>query len=94
MATLPATAIVAAFSDAVWRKRDLDAIDRYFGDDYEDPEITGEPRAGLKQFFSAYFAARPDFQLTAEDYITEGDRVVQVISGEFTNTDEPAPPSA
>ena len=81
-------AVVRAFSEAVWRQRDLTAIDRYVSERYRDPEIPGpDPRAGLKRFFTQYFAARPDFRLTSEDLIAEGDRVVQVLTGEFTNTE-------
>lgn len=88
MSTEATKAVITAFSDAVWRNRDLAAIDRFFSDRYEDPEIPGDPRDGLKQFFAAYFAARPDFRLTSEECIAEGERVVQYITGEFTNTIE------
>ena len=81
-------AVVQAFTEAVWRNRDFDAIDRYFGEGYRDPEIPGSPREGLKRFFTSYFARRPDFRLTSETYIAEGDRVVQYITGEFTNSEE------
>jgi predicted SnoaL-like aldol condensation-catalyzing enzyme len=95
MATNANKAVVQAFTEAVWHKRDIDAIDRYFSDRYRDPEIAGPPRDGLKQFFAAYFTRRPDFRVTSEDYIGEGDRVVQYITGEFTNTEERlGPPGA
>jgi hypothetical protein len=81
-------AVVRGFTDAVWRDRDYEAIDRYFSPEYADEEIPGDPREGLKQFFSSYFAGRPDFRVVGNELTAEDDRVVQYLRGAFTNANE------
>ena len=58
---------------------DLSVIDSHIADDFIEheafPGIT-QDKAGIRQFFEMMRAAFPDFRLTAEDVIAEGDKLV------------------
>ena len=61
------------------RKRNLDAIDELFAEDFvnHSPMIGCAPdRKGLKDSFLRSFEAFPDIQYTLNDQIAEGDKVV------------------
>jgi steroid delta-isomerase-like uncharacterized protein len=66
----------------------LDAADELFAVDYVEhfPIAPGFPAgvAGFKAFVAALREAFPDLQLTIEDEVTEGDRVVQRITSRGT----------
>ena len=72
-------AITRRALEEVWNQGKLDVIDEIFAADYilHDPAV-GEVRGteGLKQYVSMYRTAFPDVQLTIEDQIAEGDKVV------------------
>ena len=51
-----------------WNKKNIEAIAQFY--------TPGENVEGLKQFASLIFAAFPDYQLTVEELIAEGDKVV------------------
>jgi ketosteroid isomerase-like protein len=96
-------ATLRRFADAVWRNKDVSAIDDCFSDDYADEEIRRlaeiypgapagmTPKEGLKWFFRMYFGLRPDFEVTGESLIAEGDQVVQIIRGRFSGEHEGKP---
>lgn len=57
--------------------KNLDEIDTLFHTAYVDHNPQVPPGVdGLKQFFEAYFVAFPDLDVTVEDMIAEGDKVV------------------
>ncbi len=70
--------IYEQLADAV-NRRELDALDQIFDQNLinhgADPN---EPRGGyhFKQIFRELIAACPDFQVTVEDTIVEGDKLV------------------
>ena len=82
-------AILRRVADEVLNQKNLDLVDEFYATDYvnhipPNPEIRGSE--GFKQFFAMQFAAFPDFHLTAEDVLAEGDKVV--LRWTFTGTHE------
>ena len=82
-------AILRRVVDEVLNQKNLDLVDEFYATDYvnhlpPNPEIRGSE--GFKQFFAMQFAAFPDFHLTAEDVLAEGDKVV--LRWTFTGTHE------
>jgi steroid delta-isomerase-like uncharacterized protein len=71
-------AIVRRFFEQVWNKGNLDVIDETHADGYVLHDPTGDIQGteGLKQFVMVYRTAFPDFHVTIEDEIAEGDMVV------------------
>jgi steroid delta-isomerase-like uncharacterized protein len=67
------------FYEEVWNKGNLDAVDDIMTGDFVDhaapPGFPSGPE-GAKQVFTMYRTAFPDFRLSLEDLITEGDKVV------------------
>src|SRR5918992_5191824 len=59
-------------------QRDLDAVEEIYAPDFvwhePDQDIRGYEQA--KQFVSSFFAAFPDLNITVDDVIAEGDKVV------------------
>jgi steroid delta-isomerase-like uncharacterized protein len=64
----------------VWNKGNFAAVDELVARDYlghaATPEEETRGRAGYKAFYAALHEAFPDFHVTVEDQIAEGDRVV------------------
>ena len=69
-----------AFMEQVLNSKDVDALDNFFAADYvehsEMPPGIPATRDGMKQMMGMYFEAFPDLQVTIEDMIAEGDKVV------------------
>ena len=66
-------------AEEVWNQGNLDAVDELFATDvilHEAPPGVSPGAKGVKQLIAGYRAALPDFHLTIEDLIAEGDRVV------------------
>ncbi len=64
--------------EEVWNKGDVEAVDRYFADDYIDHNpLPGQAPGpeGYKQSVGAIREAFPDLHLTLEDILGEWDRV-------------------
>ncbi len=80
-------AIARRVIEEVWNQGKLDVMDEIYATDFilNDPAV-GEVRGteGLKQYVSMYRTAFPDVQLTIEDMIAEGDKVVTRFT--FTGT--------
>jgi predicted ester cyclase len=83
--------IYQELADAV-NRRDLDALDQIFdrdlinhGADPDEPHGAGH----FKQIFREFIAACPDFQVTVEDTIVEGDRLVVRWMDAGTHTGAP-----
>ena len=85
MSTETNKAIVRRYYDQVWNERRPDLIDEFLAEDFV---IYGTDLApgleGVKQFYALSLAAFPDQQLTIEDMIAEGDKVV--VRATFTGT--------
>jgi steroid delta-isomerase-like uncharacterized protein len=69
------------FMEEVYNKGNVDLIDKVVAPDYVDhdpnsPEGMGGGADGAKQFVEMYRSAFPDLQMTVEDLIAEGDKVV------------------
>ena len=64
-----------------WNGHDAEKIDEVYTDDYVGHEINGShggSRDQVKQAAAAVFAAFPDFNLTADAIIAEGDKAVKL----------------
>ncbi len=79
--------IVREFYDAVFRKRDLSAVDRFMHDDYiqHNPD-TKQGKAGFIEFHKGFFAAIPDFGASINEIVADGDLVYvyNTITGTHT----------
>ncbi len=63
----------------IFNAQDLDALDELAAPNFVDHNPSPGQAPGLegtKQAFRMFFAAFPDFQITVEDMIAEGDKVV------------------
>ena len=71
-------AIARRFFEEVWNKGNLDVIDETHAAGYVLHDSTGDIQGteGLRQFVMVYLTAFPDFHVTIEDEIAEGDMVV------------------
>ena len=69
-------AIVRHHMDEVWSKGNLDVIDEIFATDFFSHGRQERGVEGLKQTIARQRAAFPDLQVTIEDLIAEGDKVV------------------
>ena len=66
--------------EEIWNQGKLDVVDELVTSDYllHDPSMPEDMRGpeGFKQFVTMYRTAFPDFHVTIEDQIAEGDKVV------------------
>lgn len=79
-------AIVRRCIEEAFNKGNTNAMDKFFAPNVvPHPLPSGVPhdRQGLKRFFTTLLAAFPDYCLTIEDMVAEGDKVVirSTISG-------------
>lgn len=82
-------AIVQNAYEEIWNQGNLDTADNFFTADYvyhAVPEIHGTE--GVKQHVAALRTSFPDFQLSIEDMIAEGDKVVSRWAGGGTQKKE------
>ena len=69
------------FMEEVWNKENVDFIDKVVASNYvvhdpNSPEGISGGVEGAKQFVEMYRSAFPDTQMTVEDLVAEGDKVV------------------
>jgi len=79
MSTEENRALVQRFYAEVWNKGNLDVVPDLLSSDFVDHAAPpGFPPGleGAKQVFMMYRGAFPDFRLSVEDVIAEGDKVV------------------
>ena len=72
-------AVLRQFSEEVWNKGNLAAIDQLVANEFtEHTPMPGFPpnREGYKQVVKAFRSAFPDMQVRLEDVLAEGDKVV------------------
>jgi steroid delta-isomerase-like uncharacterized protein len=83
-------ALVRRYCEEAWNKHNPAVVDQIYATDFVDrsPDIPGIPhtRDGLKQFMGVYLRAFPDANMTIEDQLVEGDRVVTRWTGRGTQT--------
>ena len=75
----------------VWNERNLAAIDEYLAPDYvnrdsSNPEVRDLP--SYKRWAAAALVAFPDFHVTVDDLIAEGDQVVKLWTFRATHQGE------
>jgi predicted ester cyclase len=74
-------ALARRYLEEIWDKGNVDLIDELFTTDFVrhgPPAVEGEVRGpeGFKGLVSTYHAGFPDFRVTIDDMIAEGDSVV------------------
>jgi steroid delta-isomerase-like uncharacterized protein len=67
------------FVEEVWSQGNMAAVDEVLADNYilHDPSSTIHGAEGFKQFVSMFRTAFPDLQMTIEDQITDGEKLVR-----------------
>jgi steroid delta-isomerase-like uncharacterized protein len=65
---------VTAFIEAFWNQSDLDCVDVFLSDDYQ--ELSYQSKEGLKQFAGKILEAFPDKRYTLEEIIGQEDKVL------------------
>ncbi|MGB6897823.1 MAG: ester cyclase, partial [Candidatus Acidiferrum sp.] len=78
--SIEAKAVVRRLYEEVWNKRRLELVNELISPSHalHDPHLSGSavgPDA-YKRICTQYIAAFPDLRFTAEDYISEKDKVV------------------
>jgi steroid delta-isomerase-like uncharacterized protein len=71
-------AIIRAFVETVWNGRQLDRADELVAADFVDhAPMPGQAPGleGIKRKWAMYLDAIPDFRITIEDLVAEGDKV-------------------
>jgi len=85
-------ALVRRYFEDAWNKHNPALVDDIYAADFVDrsPDTPGiaHTRDGLKQFVGVYLRAFPDANITIEDQLVEGDRVVTRWTGRGTQTGE------
>jgi steroid delta-isomerase-like uncharacterized protein len=79
MSTEQNKSIVRRWIEEGWNKHNLAVIDEVYAPNFvqHEPEPqTVNSRAALKQYVGTYLTAFPDLQLSIEDLLAEGDKVV------------------
>ena len=79
----------AVWTEAAWNKGNYDGLDNLFSTDYVYHNIPFADIKGLdayKQFITANRSAYPDINITLEDAIIEGDKVVSTGTYQGTQT--------
>ena len=72
-------ALARRFVDEVQTRGNIDAIDEFLADDFVNHSIMPPfpaDREGVKQLFTMFRNAFPDFRAVIHDQVAEGDRVV------------------
>ncbi|SDD84962.1 conserved hypothetical protein, steroid delta-isomerase-related [Paenibacillus sp. UNCCL117] len=65
---------VNQFIEAFWNQSELDSVDRFLSDDYQ--ELSYQSKEGLKKFATTILEAFPDKRYTVEEIIGQGDKVL------------------
>ncbi|MCU0503861.1 MAG: ester cyclase [Anaerolineae bacterium] len=86
MSTEQNKAIARRAIDELWNGRNAEVIDELFAEDYHDPAVTAGLRAWKEAAIALFAEAPPDWHITIEDQIAEGDKVVTRWTWSFTHT--------
>jgi predicted ester cyclase len=98
MSTDTNKAVVLTSIDEGWNMQHISIFDQLFAPDLIDhsvPPCLPQTRSGTKQLATRTWIAFPDFHVTVEDQVAEGDRVVTRWTARGTNNGEllGAPPT-
>jgi steroid delta-isomerase-like uncharacterized protein len=78
--------------EEIFNKGNLELVGELFTDDYvlHDPNFPGEVRGidGFKSYVSAFRTGMPDLEITVEDQVAEGSKVVTRWRGSGTHDGE------
>ncbi len=88
MSTEQNKSIVRRWVEEGWNKHNPAVVDQLYAPDYvqhEPPPETVNSSDALKQYVSMFLTAFPDLQLTIEDLIAEGDKVVWRLNSKGTH---------
>ena len=66
--------------EQVWGKGDIEAADKFYA--------PGDTLQGIKQFGRKLYASFPDWQVTINDMVAEGDKIVVYWTGRGTHQGE------
>jgi steroid delta-isomerase-like uncharacterized protein len=67
---------IGAFAEALFVKKDLSAVERHVRTDYiQHNPLVNQGAEGLREFFSAWFSAVPDWNYTLKKIVAEGNEV-------------------
>jgi predicted SnoaL-like aldol condensation-catalyzing enzyme len=72
-----ASSVVRQYLEQVWNERRPDVVEKYMSEDFlhhDAPGITD--RASVKNFIAGFLGACPDFKISIDHEIAEGDLVV------------------
>ena len=86
MSTAQNKAIARRSIEELWNDRNVDVIDELFAEDYHDSWVTKGLRAWKEEINGMLVGAPPDWHITIEDQIAEGDKVVTRWTWSFTHT--------
>jgi steroid delta-isomerase-like uncharacterized protein len=85
-------ALIRRYFEDAWNKHHPAVVDTVYAADFVDrsPDIPGiaHTRDGLKEFMGVYLRAFPDANITIEDQLADGDRLVTRWTGRGTQTGE------
>ena len=85
-------ALVRRFVTDAWNKHNPAVVDEIYAANFVDrsPDTPGiaHTRDGLKQFIGVYLRGFPDANITIDDQLVEGDKVVTRWTGRGTQTGE------
>ena len=91
-------ALVRRFTEEIWNRGNLDAIEEFVAENYDrhdpaNPEVAG--REGFIELVAAVRGALPDLRLTIDDMLAEGDKVVTryTMSGTHQGEFQGIPPT-
>jgi steroid delta-isomerase-like uncharacterized protein len=85
-------ALARRWAEEVMNQRNLDAVDEIYASDFvgHDPAMPEDMRGveGAREFYGMYQSAFPGAQITIEDQLAEGDKVVTRWTGRGTHQGE------
>jgi steroid delta-isomerase-like uncharacterized protein len=91
MSTEENKALLRRYTEEVWNNRNTSLVEEFVAQDFVDhhlsPELGGGP-AAIKAEMNQITGAFPDFHVTIEDLIAEGDKVVARATNRGTHQGE------
>jgi steroid delta-isomerase-like uncharacterized protein len=85
-------ALARRWAEDIMNQRNLDVVDEIYASDFvaHDPTMPEDIRGveGRREFYGMYQSAFPDAEITIEDQVAEGDKVVTRWTGRGTHQGE------